>query len=563
MEYLDPGRYIVGDRCIAPATQGHCLSPPSPLDTFGAWGVSYNWLVKCYRDRHHCWPYSFSLRRNVLVRSFMKKTHFRLSLILLCVTTAFLTVLILRSGQNLLAGIVVAISLLLTAQGIFTLIWMLYAWENPSDSQKHKSPEVFIEPKFSFTALLPARHEESVITQTINAISKINYPSHLTELLVLCREDDVKTINSAKVAIASLNAANIRLITLNGSSKHTPHGSPIDLRSDLNELITIFDTTDTGKSPINKPHSLNVGLLHSQHDVVVIFDAEDQPHRDIYQVVNTVMTTSQADVVQSGVQLMNFRSHWFSAMNVMEYFFWFKSGLNFFSRIFAIAPLGGNTVFFKKTFLEKVGGWDETCLTEDADLGFRLVTAGAKIKVVYDELHVTQEETPGSVSSFIKQRTRWDQGFLQVLGKGEWLKLNTLRQKMFVLYLLVSPEIQIFLMLYFPIGLWIGLTQKLPVVISLLSFIPMYVLGVQMIVTIVGLYEFTNLYHQKFPIWMPLKMLLIYIPYQFLLTISSFRAIGKSLVGSNVWEKTAHTNAHRPLSETVFVAPKYATEFAG
>ena len=58
-------------------------------------------------------------------------------------------------------------------------------------------------------------------------------------------------------------------------------------------------------------------------------------------------------MVQCGVQLMNFESHWFSALNVLEYFFWFKSRLHYHARCGAIT-LGGNTVFFERTILERL-----------------------------------------------------------------------------------------------------------------------------------------------------------------------------------------------------------------
>lgn len=299
--------------------------------------------------------------------------------------------------QSLLLGatfffsaVIVFFSSILAIQSAITLLWMLYAWEDKSKIISSKSPKVFLPPRYSFTAFLPARHEERVIKDTILAINRIDYPTELKEILVLCREDDKETIAKAREAIKSLKNKNIRLVIFNDF-------------------------------PINKPHGLNKGLAEAQNQIVGIFDAEDEPHKDIYNIVNTVLIKDKVDVVQSGVQLMNFRSHWFSALNVLEYFFWFKSGLHFFTNVGSVSPLGGNTVFFKKNWLKKIGGWDENCLTEDADIGIRLTLAGAKIKVVYDERHATQEETPHSVKSFIKQRTRWNQGFLQILKKRDWL----------------------------------------------------------------------------------------------------------------------------------------------
>lgn len=419
--------------------------------------------------------------------------------------------------QTLLAYFIVVFSFLLTLHGIFTLVWMLYAWENPEVVEHHKSPKEFASPKFSFTALIPARHEENVIADTIKAINNINYPDHLKEMLILCREDDVKTIAKVEETIREIGNPNIMLVVFNSF-------------------------------PINKPHSLNQGLSRANNEIVAVFDAEDEPHRDIYSVVNTVLLSGNVDFVQSGVQLMNYRSSWFSILNVLEYFFWYKSALHFFSKVAQIAPLGGNTVFFKKAWLKVIGGWDENCLTEDADIGLRLISAGAKLKVVYDEQHVTREETPPNLASFIRQRTRWNQGFLQVLFKGSWGKLPTFRQKLFAIYILLSAELQTILLLYTPFAIWMAFTQKLPVWVSLFSFVPLFLLVLQIVVQIVGLYEFTKAYTLKFPFWMPLKILITFYPYQLMLMLSSFWALCRMLFSVNGWEKTLHINAHREMT---------------
>ena len=204
--------------------------------------------------------------------------------------------------------------------------------------------------------------------------------------------------------------------------------------------------------PINKPVSLNQGLLQARNQIISIFDAEDEPDPNIYNMVNTTLLAEKVDVVQSGVALMNYDSSWFSPLNVMEYYFWFKSGLHFIANVGGVSLLGGNTVFIKKKFLKFIGGWDEECLTEDADIGIRLSCVHAKTKVIYDEDSVTREESPASTASFIKQRTRWSQGFIQIFIKGDWKKLPTLRQKIVTVYILLAPFFPILLFLYIPIA---------------------------------------------------------------------------------------------------------------
>lgn len=434
---------------------------------------------------------------------------------IVCVA-ASLTILLTLFPYQFMVYLVTAISLFLTFHGIFTLFWMLYAWEDPEAAQQHSSPKTFMSPKRAFTALIPARHEELVIGDTIRAVNAISYPQSMREILVLVRNDDTKTIVKVRETLHALKNPHIRLIIFDGF-------------------------------PINKPHGLNVGLKRATHEVVTIFDAEDQPHPDIYNVINTVMERDSADVVQSGVQLMNYRSHWFSVLNVLEYFFWFKSGLHFFNRVGGVTPLGGNTVFFKKAYLQKIGGWDEECLTEDADVGIRLAVAGAKTSIVYDERHATQEETPSSVSEFVRQRTRWNQGFIQIISKLEWMSLPRNKSIIFCLYILMSPFISILLAFYTPLGIYLGIYHKLPIPLAMLSFLPLYVVGIQILTQLVGFFEFTRSYHRKMKFFDACKVVLTYYPYQLLLIWASVRAIYRFSITNNSWDKTSHMNVHRQL----------------
>jgi cellulose synthase/poly-beta-1,6-N-acetylglucosamine synthase-like glycosyltransferase len=424
---------------------------------------------------------------------------------------------------------------------------MLYAWEDPSKLEKQKSPVKFSDPLFTFSALVPVRNEEKVIGDTIRAISNINYPEELKEILVLCRADDQESILEVNKTITNLGKDNIRLLVLDDLPINKPHSLNIGLKNIQNRIIKIPKSDD-------QP-SFNI---YNVNHVITVFDAEDQPHRDIYNIVNTLMTSEAVDVVQSGVQLMNFRSRWFSSINVLEYFFWFKSGLHFFSRIGNVTPLGGNTVFIKKDYLEQINGWDENCLTEDADLGIRLANQGAKIRVVYDEQHVTKEETPDSLGSFIKQRTRWNHGFLQVIKKGDWKKLPQTRQKLVALYTLIAPIFQVLFILYLPFGLWIATHYKLPVLVSTFSFIPTYIFIMQIAIYFIGLKEFSKSYGLKYSIVDSFKLLIAFLPYQLILTLASLRATHRFLSNQNLWEKTSHVNAHRSLSVEVIPAYVYA-----
>jgi cellulose synthase/poly-beta-1,6-N-acetylglucosamine synthase-like glycosyltransferase len=158
---------------------------------------------------------------------------------------------------------------------------------------------------------------------------------------------------------------------------------------------------------------------------------------------------------------MNYASNWFAAHNVLEYYFWFKSRMHAHMKIGAV-PLGGNSVFFRSSDVEEIGGWNENCLCEDADIGLRLSIEGSKMIATYDSRHVTKEETPHSVSQFVKQRTRWCQGFIQILRYGYWKQLGSLPKVLMSLYLLGSPFILVFLVIMGIAMALVGVFRDMP-----------------------------------------------------------------------------------------------------
>jgi cellulose synthase/poly-beta-1,6-N-acetylglucosamine synthase-like glycosyltransferase len=422
---------------------------------------------------------------------------------------------------NLFYAGIALVSILIFVQSAHTLYLALYTWNRPL--AESRAPDHFAPPRRSFSIMLPARHEEDVIQTTIERAARANYPTHLTEIMVICSADDVGTIGEAEKKISEL----------------ARHGL-------TNISVVVFRD-----GPVNKPHGLNAALPLATHDVVTIFDAEDDIHPEIFNVVNTVMETEGVRVVQAGVQLMNFQSRWYSALNVLEYFFWFKSRLHYHARHGAI-PLGGNTVFFDRGLLMEVGGWDEHNLTEDADIGLRLSGRGERVRVVYDDRYVTKEETPPTLGQFIKQRTRWDQGFMQTLRKGTWKGLPTRKQRWLAGYTLAFPYIQAVLGAYFVLSLAMMMfAVHAPMLVALVSYLPVLMLAANLLMSVVGLYEFTNAHGLKASPMEAVRLAFAWFPYQLVLVYAAWRAVRRQMRGINNWEKTQHLGAHRGAAGSI------------
>ena len=401
-------------------------------------------------------------------------------------------------------------SLVLTTIAGTTLWWMLHAWRTPQTLAATGFSGTAGDPRLSFSLIVPARHEQAVLGATLSRLAAIDHPSF--EILAVVGDDDPETSAVAQRAA----------------------------RRHPDRIRVVIDTS----RPKNKPKALNAALPACRGDVVGVFDAEDEVHPQLLRHVDARFAETGADVVQGGVQLMNYHSNWYSVRNVLEYYFWFRSRLHFHAAQRFI-PLGGNTVFVRADLLRAARGWDPDCLAEDCELGVRLSSAGATVAVAYDPELVTREETPATLGAFLKQRTRWNQGFLQVLRKGEWRRLPTTRQRLLARYTLAMPFLQAFIGPLVPLSIAAVLLLKVPILAALISFLPLTPTLIVVVVEAVGLGEFGRAYGFKPRLRDHLRLLLGTPLYHLLLAAAAVRAVAREARGTRGWEKTAHVGAHR------------------
>jgi len=413
----------------------------------------------------------------------------------------------------------------LTSVAGTTLWWMLHAWRTPETlastgfaagaarsigpgAQEAEIPGD--RSTRSYSLIVPARHEEAVLGATLRRLAALDHRD--VELLVVVGDDDPGT-----AAVAE------------------------QIRSERPDRIRVL--VDHSQ-PKNKPRALNTALAECHGDVTGVFDAEDEVHPALLHHVDSCFDSTAADVVQGGVQLMNYRSTWWSLHNVLEYYFWFRSRLHFHADRRFI-PLGGNTVFVRTKLLKAAGGWDPEVLAEDCELGVRLSTAGARVAVAYEAGLVTREETPPTIPALVKQRTRWNQGFLQVLHKGVWKRLPTLRQRALARYTLSMPFLQGLTGVLIPLSIVAIVALRMPEILVLLSFVPALITLLTVAVQAAGLRDFCHNYGSRARFRDYVRLVVGTPFYLILLSFAALRAVAREMFGHRSWEKTAHVGAHR------------------
>jgi len=251
-----------------------------------------------------------------------------------------------------------------------------------------KTPELSVTPEEiedhkgswpTYTVFCPLYKEAHVVPQFISAMSNLSYPKDKLQVMILLEEDDTESIEK-------INAMN---------------------------LPTYFTVVVVPHSlPKTKPKACNYGLKFATGEYSVIYDAEDIP--DPLQLKKVVLAFEKTDrsvaCMQCKLNFYNPRQNLLTRIFTAEYSLWFDLVLTGLQSINAPIPLGGTSNHFRTASLHAFKGWDAFNVTEDCDLGIRLVKQGFKTAILDS---TTLEEANSDYVNWFWQRTRWIKGYIQ------------------------------------------------------------------------------------------------------------------------------------------------------
>lgn len=235
----------------------------------------------------------------------------------------------------------------------------------------------------SVDILIPAHNEGGVLFHTLDAMSKIQYPGKLEVYLL----NDNSTDNTSDIAqYYADRLANIHHIKV-------PAGSP------------------KGKARV-----LNYGVSISAGDLVVVYDADNQPNPDAVKLLveKTLENDRNAGAVGT-VRTINMQKNSLTRMIGLEFMVFqllMQSGRWL---LFRLGTYTGTNMLVRRSVLAEIGGWDEHALAEDTELSMRIVSRGFVIPVVPSS--ITYEQEPETLGVWIRQRSRWLRGNLYTISK--------------------------------------------------------------------------------------------------------------------------------------------------
>ncbi|WP_371363602.1 hypothetical protein SRRS_44800 [Sporomusa rhizae] len=260
------------------------------------------------------------------------------------------------------------------------------------------------------TVLIPAHNEAMVIGRTVDAMARLIYPKDRLEIIVV---NDCSTDRTGKILAEKCQKySQLKVVTL---------APPLGAK---------------GKS-----NALNNGLAASKGEYIVVYDADNTPERRaVLYLVHAILQDEKLGAVVGKFRTRNKEASLltrFINVETLSFQWLLQAGRCHF---FGLTTIPGTNFIIRRSLLDSMGGWNINALTEDTELTIRIYDSGYRI--FWLPHAVTWEQEPETLRVWLKQRTRWAQGNMWIIGQ-YILKLFTLKD------LRISADIIYFTFTYF------------------------------------------------------------------------------------------------------------------
>ena len=280
----------------------------------------------------------------------------------------------LDAGRSLLPAITLAFVL-----GGYVLRTVLRGWGVASEEAEATALQLLADDAWPrVDVVVAARDEEAVVSRLVERLSALRYP-------------EGKLVN---------------WIVDDGSEDATPEL--------LDQLAEKFSNIQVIHRPPaaggGKSGALNEALQKVEGDWLLILDADAQLQDDLLMRLVSFAQQGGWSAVQLRKAVINPQHNVLTRVQAMEMAL---DALMQQGRLAGggVVELRGNGELLQRSVLESCGGFNEDTVTDDLDLSFRFLTAGAQVGILWNP--PVQEEAVESVGALWKQRQRWAEGGLQ------------------------------------------------------------------------------------------------------------------------------------------------------
>lgn len=270
--------------------------------------------------------------------------------------------------------IVIAIMLL------YAVRHMVFAYNRIFGRQRLYYSDIFTSDMPSISVLIPMHNEELVLHNVLDSLLECVYDRDRLEI-----------------------------IPINDNSEDNTR----ELLNEYHEKYEFIRPLHRDCEDRGKPAGLNDAIEVATGDIIIVFDADYRPAKDMLRQLALAFQNPEVGAVMGRVIPYNTDVNLLTRLLNLERSGGYQADQQARYNLKMIPQYGGTVGGFRKDILLESGGFNTKVLAEDTELTYRLFVSGWK--VVYANAAECYEEAPETWEVRGKQIRRWSRGHNQVM----------------------------------------------------------------------------------------------------------------------------------------------------
>ena len=236
----------------------------------------------------------------------------------------------------------------------------------------------------------------------------------MVSLQVPAYNEPVEVVEKTLKSLAGLNYPNYEVLVVDNNTPQQETWRPLE--EICRKLGPNFHCLHLDHWPGYKSGALNFAItqIDPRAEIIGIIDADYEVDPDFLQELVPAFVDPQVAFVQTPQDYSDSKGDVFSESTYHGYKYFFEVSMPSRNERNAII-FAGTMGLIRKSVLEEIGGWDEWCITEDAEASLRILKKG------YRSLYINRAFGSGlmpiNFEGLKKQRFRWCFGGIQILKK--------------------------------------------------------------------------------------------------------------------------------------------------
>ena len=203
-----------------------------------------------------------------------------------------------------------------------------------------------------------------------------------------------------------------------------------DAAKDMQEVLSTYPNRSllivAKRQRGGRVSSLNTILALGEGEIVMALDGDTSFNNTMVRSAIPHFNDQNVVAVAGNLRVRNSKSSFITALQTIEYMLAINLSKIALSEFNIVNNVSGAFGVFRKSFLQKIGGWDAGT-AEDLDLTLRIknyFVRYPKLRIVFEPKATGYTDVPQTVRELLDQRLRWDGDLFWLYFRKHWRTFN-------------------------------------------------------------------------------------------------------------------------------------------